>query len=77
LQFSEALFSGDDKIPSTLQYQVLTAARIESLNFGLAIKAMIMVENAVALTDRMQYSKAKEFLEEAIRTLERPAPLSA
>lgn len=49
-------------------YCALTAQQIDRLHFGPVVKAMVLVENAVALVDLMQYEEAEACVEKAVQT---------
>ena len=66
LQFAEAYVSRDKSVLP--EYHALTAGQIDGLHFGPVAKAMILVENSAALTERMQYEEAKNCINTAIQT---------
>ncbi|MDR3552141.1 MAG: LuxR C-terminal-related transcriptional regulator [Clostridia bacterium] len=66
MQFAEAyVSSGEGILP---QYQALTAEQIDSLHFGPVSRAMILVENAAALIEHMQYEEAENCINRALET---------
>jgi len=66
MQFAEAYVSQDNTILP--EYHTLTARQIDGLNFGPVAKAMILVQNAVALTEHMQYEEAENYINQAVKT---------
>ena len=66
MQFAEAYVSKDNAILP--EYHALTAKQIDGLNFGAVAKAMILVQNAVALTEHMQYEEAEVCIDKASKT---------
>ncbi len=48
-------------------YHLFSPERIEALPFGSVIRAMILVENANALTERMRYDEAIACIDRAVR----------
>lgn len=66
VQFAETYVSNQKSILP--QYHALTAGQIEQLHFGAVAKAMILVENSVALLERMQYEEAQNCIKMAIKT---------
>jgi len=50
------------------QYEVLTAAQIEQMHFSSVTKALILIENAVAMMAHTKYEEAEESFHSAIRT---------
>lgn len=49
------------------EYHALTTAQIDSLHLGDVSKAMILVENAMALLEHMQYDEAEKSVNRAIQ----------
>lgn len=49
------------------EYQSLTSKQIDSLNIGSVAKAMLLIENANALVDRMQYEEALDCIDRSIK----------
>jgi LuxR family transcriptional regulator, maltose regulon positive regulatory protein len=66
MQFAEAYVSQDNTILP--EYHTMTASQIDGLNFEPVAKAMILVENAVALTEHMQYQEAENCINQADQT---------
>lgn len=66
VQFAEAYISKDGCILPG--YHALTAEQIERLHFGPVVKAMVLIENAAAHMELMQYEEAESCVEKAIRT---------
>ena len=66
MQFAEAYVSQDNAILP--EYHTMTAKQIDGLDFGPVAKAMILVENAVALTEHMQYEEAENCIDQADKT---------
>lgn len=66
VKFAEVYLSQDEGILP--QYNALTAKQIERLNFGPVAKAMILVENSIALVELMQYEEAENCINRAIQT---------
>lgn len=56
VRFAEAYFT-DGVLP---QYHALTSEQIELIPFGPVVKAMLLIENAVALVDMMKYEEAEK-----------------
>ena len=65
LQFAEAYVSQDKSVLP--EYHALTTGQIDSLPFGSVAKAMILIENSAALTERMQYEEAENCINTAIQ----------
>jgi LuxR family maltose regulon positive regulatory protein len=64
MQFAKTYVEiGRGKLPV---YHTLTAQQIDQLNLGSVTKAMILVENATALTENMQYLAAEACLDKAV-----------
>ncbi len=66
MQFAEAYVSKDEAILPN--YRTLTALQIDGLHFGPVSKAMILVQNAAALTEHMQYKEAENCIDQADKT---------
>ena len=66
VQFAEIYVSDHNGILP--EYHALTAEQIELLHFGSVAKAMILVENSVALVGLMQYEEAENCINKAIQT---------
>ena len=65
MQFVEAYMSKDNTILP--EHHTLTAKQIDDLNFGLVAKAMILVQNAAALMEHMQYEEAENCIDKAVK----------
>ncbi len=64
MQFAEPYMSSQEgKLP---KYNAVTAEQIELLNLGPAMKAMVLVQNAAAFVERMQYEEAEDCIQRAI-----------
>lgn len=64
IQFAEVYLTNENGyLP---KYQTLTSRQINSLPFGPVSKAMLLVENAVSLTEHMQYEEAEACVDNAI-----------
>lgn len=66
VQFAEIYVTKDASILP--QFHALTAEQIDRLDFGRVAKAMILIQNAAALTDLMQYDEAEICIEKADQT---------
>lgn len=64
LRFAEGYVSKNDGILP--EYNLLTARQISALPFGPVVKAMVLVENAVALVENMQYEEAESCIKDAL-----------
>lgn len=66
MQFADAYMkNGGSILPD---YQMLTAEQIDGLPVGAVSKAMILVENSIALLEHMQYEEAEKCIDRAIHT---------
>ncbi|HEX3038380.1 MAG TPA: LuxR C-terminal-related transcriptional regulator [Oscillospiraceae bacterium] len=63
MQFAEAYVSKNRSVLP--EYHSLTAQQIDALHFGRVAKAMILVQNAAALMERMQYDESEICIEHA------------
>ena len=64
LRFAESYVSKNEgALP---EYNLLTARQISVLPFGPVVKAMVLVENAVALVENMQYEEAESCIKDAL-----------
>ena len=66
VQFVEAYISQNDHI--LMSYHALTAGQIERLHLSPVVKASVLIENAAALVELMQYKEAENCVESAIQT---------
>nr|WP_319487688.1 LuxR C-terminal-related transcriptional regulator [uncultured Caproiciproducens sp.] len=66
MQFAQAYVSKDTHILP--EYHTLTAKQIDGLHFGPVAKAMILVQNAAALMEHMQYEEAENCIDQANKT---------
>lgn len=64
LQFAEPYVSKDREILP--EYCTMTAQQIDGLPLGPVTKAMVFVENAVSLTEHMQYEEAEACISKAV-----------
>lgn len=65
MQFAEAYIDQNGGILP--QYNALTAEQIDCINLGPVAKAMILVENSIALMDQLQYEEAENCINSAIQ----------
>jgi LuxR family maltose regulon positive regulatory protein len=65
-QFAESYLLNDDNILPT--YKVMTSEQLDRLPFGTVAKAMIQVENSVALVEMMKYEEAEACINKAVQT---------
>lgn len=65
IQFAEAYVSDRDGIIP--KFNTLTAEQIDLLHFGPVAKAMILVQNSLALVEQMQYEEAEKSIKKALQ----------
>lgn len=65
MRFAEFYLTNKRNLP---QYEVLTAAQIEQMHFSSVTKALILIENAVAMMAHTRYEEAEKSFHSAIRT---------
>ena len=64
LRFAESYVSKNEGVLP--EYNLLTARQISVLPFGPVVKAMVLVENAIALVENMQYEEAESCIKDAL-----------
>ena len=64
LRFAESYVSKNEGVLP--EYNLLTARQVSALPFGPVVKAMVLIENAIALVENMQYEEAVSCIKDAL-----------